>query len=84
MPLYTFHCGQCGQDFDRIVPMGTEGFPCACAKRAQRDFSPQTYFGHVGPEIRNWDVQDAKGRYRLSTFKEAEAEVAYSRQAGTA
>lgn len=79
MPLYTFGCPACGQSFDRIVPMGTEVFPCVCGKQAQRDHSPANLFGHIGPEIRNWDVQDAKGRYRLSHYLEAESEVAESR-----
>lgn len=31
MPLYEFHCDDCGSDFEDLVPYGTQALPCpAC------------------------------------------------------
>lgn len=48
-----------------------------CGQPAERLFSPPGAF-KVHGEVLDWDVKTADGKYRLSNFLEAQAEVAYA------
>lgn len=53
MPLYDYHCNDCGHEFEEIKPAGLKG-PIKCpkcrAKRAARVFSPGGFFVQVQHE----------------------------------
>ncbi len=49
MPLYEFRCGQCGADFEELVPSGTQAWPCPkCGSREVRRLASAAAFSVGG------------------------------------
>lgn len=82
MPLYDFGC-TCGEVTERKAGYEVTVIPCpSCGKDAQRlaVYAYQSIRGDTVPTgnaTRAGNVKSPKGKYRVSLFQEACAEVAY-------
>ena len=70
MPLYEYHCPDCGASFDYRARYEDETWPCACGAVATRN--PVNLTAIVGATVMR------PTKYRVSEFQEASAEVDYA------
>ena len=79
MPIYDFAC-KCGEVAEARAGYDTSALPCACGRLAQRVPVNVVYAntetgGHSVPRLNN--AKSEKGKYRVSDFVEASAEIAH-------
>ena len=78
MPIYDFACA-CGEVTEARAGYETSALPCACGRLAKRVAVYQSQYtitetgGKSTPRLNN--AKSEKGKYRVSDFREASAEI---------
>jgi hypothetical protein len=84
MPTYIYICGLGHETEERWQPVDRESIGCPlCGETAHRAFCsglPAIRGETVGQSFSTSRVKDSKGRYRLSHFQEASAQLADAHQ----
>lgn len=82
MPLYDYHCADCGEVTEERRGLEDYLIPCplcgGTAHRAACSGLPAIWGETVGRGFSTSRAKDQRGRYRVSNFQEASAEIDYA------